>query len=99
MPCRRRSPTFAKRSLSAGGRHTKALSELASLVADPPLRERFHEQLAMALYRCGRQAEALRALAAARTVLVEELGVSPGAALQNLERRMLEQDPTLEVDV
>src|SRR4051812_3094019 len=83
--------------LLALGRHAEAVSELAALVGDHPLRERFHEQLALALYRCERQAEALRAVAAARTILVEELGVNPGAALQNLERRILEHDPALDI--
>src|SRR4051812_30410641 len=82
--------------LLALGRHAEAVSELASLVEDHPLRERFHEQLALALYRCGRQADALRAVAAARELLIEELGVNPGTALQTLERQILEQDPAID---
>ena len=82
--------------LLAIGRHGEAVSELAALVSEQPLRERFHEQFARALYRCGRQADALRAVAAAREILVEELGVNPGAGLQALERQILDQDPALD---
>ena len=63
----------------ATGRHAEAVGPLNDLVAQHPLRERFHAQRVLALYRCGRQAEALRAYQAARTVLLEELGLEPGA--------------------
>ena len=61
-----------------------------------PLRERFREQLVLALYRSGRQGDALRAYAEARRTLVEELGIEPGLALRDLERRVLQQDPSLD---
>ena len=77
------------------GQHHELVGELALLVRDHPLRERFHEQLLVALYRSGRQADALRAYERARTQLVEELGVEPGPALRELERRILAHDPAL----
>ena len=70
--------------------------DLSELVQRMPLRERFHEQLVLALYRSGRQAEALRAYEHARRTLVEELGLDPGAELRDLERRVLQQDPSLD---
>ena len=79
------------------GRHSDLVSELEALVATYPLRERLHGQLMIALYRCGRQAEALEAYQAARRTLVEELGVEPGPALQRLERAILQQDSSLEL--
>jgi DNA-binding SARP family transcriptional activator len=78
------------------GRHGDTLGELAELVRQMPLRERFHEQLVLALYRSGRQADALRAYGQARRTLVEELGIDPGVDLRDLERRILDQDPALE---
>jgi predicted ATPase/DNA-binding SARP family transcriptional activator len=78
------------------GRHRELVGELAALVSSQPLRERFHEQLIVALYRCGRQADALRAFENARQTLLEELGIDPRASLQELERQVLEQDPSLE---
>ena len=78
------------------GRHREAVGELCTLVAEQPWREPFHEQLVLAMYRCGRQADALRALAAARSTLVDELGLDPGPALQALERHVLSQDPSLD---
>jgi YVTN family beta-propeller protein len=81
------------------GRHADAAGELASLVAACPLRERRQAQLMVALYRCGRQPEALAAYQAARQVMVNELGIEPGPALQRVERAILEQaawlDPPL----
>ncbi len=69
--------------------------ELESLIADEPYRERLHGQLMLALYRAGRQAEALEAYGRARRLLVDELGMEPGPALQELERRILRQDASL----
>ncbi|MEO8185524.1 MAG: BTAD domain-containing putative transcriptional regulator [Deltaproteobacteria bacterium] len=82
--------------LLAVGRHREAVGELGALVSEQPLRERFHEQLVLALYRCGRQADALRAFQAARSTLVDELGLDPGPPLQALERNVLSQDPSLD---
>jgi predicted ATPase/DNA-binding SARP family transcriptional activator len=78
------------------GRHGDAVGELAELVQRMPLRERYHEQLVLALYRSGRQAEALRAYGDARRTLVEELGLEPGTGLRDLERRVLQHDPSLD---
>jgi predicted ATPase/DNA-binding SARP family transcriptional activator len=78
------------------GRHGEVLPELEQLVALEPLREGLRAQLMLALYRSGRQADALAAYRSARTAMVEELGLEPGVALRELERRILEQDPTLE---
>jgi len=81
------------------GRHADLVSELEALVATHPLRERLHGQLMIALYRCGRQADALEAYQAARRTLVEELGLEPGPALQRLEGAILRQDASLELPV
>ena len=78
------------------GRHREVVGELGVLVSEQPLRERFREQLVLALYRCGRQADALRGVEAARSTLLEELGLDPGAPLQALERSVLSQDPSLD---
>ena len=72
-----------------------ARRELEALVAEHPYRERLREQQILALYRAGRQKDALEAYRAARAVLVDELGVDPGPALQELERAILRQDPSL----
>jgi DNA-binding SARP family transcriptional activator len=77
------------------GRHEDVLSELESLVRANPLRERLQGQLMLALYRCGRQAEALEAYRAARRRLVEELGLEPSPELQRLERAILAHDSSL----
>jgi DNA-binding SARP family transcriptional activator/tetratricopeptide (TPR) repeat protein len=69
--------------------------DLEALVAAQPLREERWRLLALALYRSGRQADALAALRRARTTLAEELGVDPGPELQRLERDVLEQAPSL----
>src|SRR4051794_1279547 len=78
------------------GRHTTLISELDQLVAANPLRERLRGQLMLALYRSGRQAEALEQYRNTRTTLVEELGIEPGRDLKELEGRILGQDPELE---
>ncbi len=78
------------------GRHGELVGELEALVAEHPLRERLRAQLMLALYRSGRQAEALAAYRDARQALVDELGIEPGPALQELERAILCQDPGLE---
>jgi class 3 adenylate cyclase len=79
----------------ARGRHAQLVSELEALVREQPLRERLRVQLMLALYRCGRQAEALALYQETRRLLVEEVGIEPGAELQDLHRRVLNQDPAL----
>jgi DNA-binding SARP family transcriptional activator len=81
------------------GRHVAHVPELERLVADHPLREALRGQLMLALYRSGRQADALRVFREGRRILDTELGIEPGAQLQALERRMLEQDPSLDLPV
>src|SRR5437870_141207 len=77
------------------GRDAELVGELEGLIAQYPFRERLHGQLMLALYRGGRQAEALATYQAARERLVESLGLEPGPALQELERAILRQDPFL----
>jgi DNA-binding SARP family transcriptional activator len=79
------------------GRHAATVPELEALVSAEPLRERLRGQLMLALYRSGRQAEALEAYQEARRTLVEELGLEPSPALQELERAILRQDPKLDL--
>jgi DNA-binding SARP family transcriptional activator/tetratricopeptide (TPR) repeat protein len=79
------------------GRHAELIGELEGLVADHPLRERLRGQLMLALYRSGRQAEALEVYQDTRRVLVEELGIEPTRAVHDLERAILVQDPALDV--
>ena len=79
------------------GRHAALVAELDALAAEHPLRERLRGQLMLALYRSGRQAEALAAYQSARSTLVDELGIEPGSALQELERAILRQDRALEL--
>lgn len=78
------------------GRHAEVIDELAAFVAENPLRERARGQLMVALYRAGRQAEALRAYGDGRRVLADELGIDPGPELQQLEGWILRQDSRLE---
>jgi DNA-binding SARP family transcriptional activator len=78
------------------GRHAEVVAELEALVSRHPLRERARGQLMVALYRSGRQAEALEAYRTGRRTLLAELGIEPGRALQDLERAILAQDPALE---
>jgi DNA-binding SARP family transcriptional activator len=78
------------------GRHAGLIGELESLARKNPLRERLHGQLMLALYRCGRQAEALEAYQVLRRHLRTELGLDPTPALQTLEQAILRHDPALE---
>jgi DNA-binding SARP family transcriptional activator len=82
----------------AAGRHSEVAGEIEALVAEHPLRERLHAQRMLALYRCGRQAEALEAYRSARRTLVEEIGVEPGPDLRRLHEAILRQDASLEVE-
>ena len=79
------------------GRSAELAGELESLVREHPLRERFRGQLMLALYRAGRQADALDAYQAARRTLVDGLGIEPSLALQELEKAILRQDPDLDL--
>ncbi len=79
----------------AQGRHSELVGELTQLALDHPWRERFHAQLMLALYRCGRQAEALSAYQRTRRMLVDELGVEPGRELRDLQAGILAGDPAL----
>ena len=81
----------------ATGRSSELVAELESLVAEHPLREPFRAQLMLALYRAGRQAEALDAYRAARATLLDELGIEPSPRLQQLEQAILRQDDSLAV--
>jgi WD40 repeat protein/serine/threonine protein kinase len=81
----------------ARGRHGEVAGELEALVREHPLRERLRAQLMLALYRSGRQADALDAYRAARTALVEERGIEPGRELRELEKQILKQDPALDL--
>jgi DNA-binding SARP family transcriptional activator/tetratricopeptide (TPR) repeat protein len=80
------------------GRHDSAVAELSTLVAEDPLREPMVELLMLAQYRGGRQADALRTYVATRRLLIEELGVEPGAGLQRLHLQILRKDPVLTAD-
>jgi DNA-binding SARP family transcriptional activator/Tfp pilus assembly protein PilF len=77
------------------GRHQETIAELRRITLMHPFRERFHEQLMLALVRSGRQAEALSAYRDARQAIVDELGVEPGRALQQLHQRIIAADPAL----
>ncbi|MEA2478919.1 MAG: hypothetical protein QOJ07_841, partial [Thermoleophilaceae bacterium] len=79
----------------ADGRHADVVSELAAAVRTYPLRERLAGQLMLALYRAGRQAEALAVYRDGRATLVEELGLEPGEEVSALQRRILVHDPAL----
>src|SRR5829696_18463 len=80
----------------AAGRHTEVLSELEALTAAHPLHEPLHGRLMLALYRAGRQADALAAYQQARAVLDAELGLTPSAELRALQEAVLRQDPDLQ---
>ena len=81
------------------GRHAELVPELEGLVREQPLRERLRGQLMLALYRCGRQADALEVYRTGRRLLDEELGLKPDDELQRLERAILNHDPSLESPV
>jgi predicted ATPase/DNA-binding SARP family transcriptional activator len=83
----------ARVELGSGG---DVVGELEALVRDHPLREALWASLVTALYRAGRQADALAAYTRVRTLLVEELGIEPGPRLRSLEQEVLRQSPTLE---
>ena len=77
------------------GRAPELIGELGALVGEHPLRERLRRSLVLALYRAGRQAEALEAYRAARRALVQDLGIEPGPELAELEGAILRHDPAL----
>src|SRR5215211_1752854 len=80
------------------GAHAQLVADLETFVVEHPLRERPRGQLMLALYRSGRQADALEVYRRARETFVEELGIDPSAELQQLEQAILRQDPALGVD-
>ena len=84
---RERPPSWRSTPTSPPGRHQEVVGEIDALLAENPLRERLHAQRMLALYRCGRQAEALEAYREARRMLVEEIGVEPGAGAAAPARR------------
>src|SRR3954452_23876008 len=79
------------------GRHAELVAEIETLVSENPYRERLRGQLMLALYRGGRQAEALQAYRDAQMILAKDLGLEPAPALKELERKILQQDPALDV--
>lgn len=79
------------------GRHEEVIRELTILVEEHPLRERLYEFLMLALYRSGRQAEALQVCRRARAVLIHELGIEPGTRVQKLEASILNREPELDL--
>jgi DNA-binding SARP family transcriptional activator/streptogramin lyase len=81
------------------GRHGEVVSELEALVREDPLRERRRAQLMLALYRSGRQADALDTYRSGRKLLADELGLEPGDELRRLEKAILEQDPAIAAPV
>ena len=80
----------------AGGRHREVVGEIEAAAAEEPLRERLHAQRMLALYRSGRQADALEAYRDFRGTLVEAIGAEPGPDLRHLHEAILRQDPELE---
>lgn len=92
----RLAATEQRTVLLALGRAGQVVAELTGVVREHPLRERFREQLILALYRCGRQADALAEYAAVRQVLDTELGIAPGPGLRLLQHRILAADAALD---
>jgi class 3 adenylate cyclase len=80
------------------GRHGRLVAELEAFVTEHPLRERPRGQLMLALYRSGRQADALEAYRHAREALVEQLGIDPSSELQQLEQAILRHDPAVDLE-
>ena len=79
------------------GRHAEVIGELERLIAEEPLREHLRAQHMLALYRAGRQSDALEAYRGARAVLVDEVGVEPGVELRGLQEAILAHDPALDL--
>ncbi|MEO3805643.1 BTAD domain-containing putative transcriptional regulator [Nonomuraea sp. B1E8] len=79
------------------GRHAALLGELTALTGEYPLRERLRAQLMLALYRCGRRADALAEYTRARRTLVEETGLDPAEELHDMHQRILTEDPSLDL--
>src|SRR6266545_1054274 len=79
------------------GKHAGLISELEALVAREPLREGLRGQLMLALYRCGRQADALEVYRATRRLLADDLGLAPSQELERLERLILTHEPQLDL--
>src|SRR5438034_1218045 len=92
----RNSVSLLRKALGDGA---ELIAVLEPLVREHPLRERLRGQLMLALYRAGRQSEALAAYQEGRRLLVSELGLEPGQALQELERAILRQEQALEPPV
>ena len=83
----------------AAGRHDEVVGRLEALIAEEPLRERLRAQRMLALYRAGRQSEALAAYREARDAVIEQIGVEPGPELRRLQEQILAQDPALDAPV
>ncbi|MCG5219188.1 AfsR/SARP family transcriptional regulator [Streptosporangium sp. KLBMP 9127] len=79
------------------GRHAGLLGELTALTSEYPLRERLRAQLMLALYRCGRRADALAEYTRARKTLIAETGLDPAEELHDMHQRILTQDPSLDL--
>jgi YVTN family beta-propeller protein len=92
-----RARELAIDSALAAGEHERVVAELGALVDEHPLREHLHAQRMLALYRSGRQADALEAYQHARSALVDEVGVEPGPELRQLHEEILGQDPGLDL--
>jgi DNA-binding SARP family transcriptional activator len=80
----------------AAGRHAELIGELQQLTSQHPWRERLHAQLMLALYRSGRQADALEAYRHARGVLIDQLGIEPGGDLHDLHEAILAHAPAID---
>ena len=93
---RQRAAEVAVDADMEAGRHAEVIGELEGLIAAQPLREHLRAQYMLALYRSGRQSDALAAYRSARAELVDEIGVEPGAELQRLHDGILAHDPALD---